>query len=233
MNDTIFFDFYGTLAGFQKSRYELQATACADFNIQVSRKDIEEGYILADLFLSKENSKKPISARTDKEKDQFFSEYEQLILSRSGVEVPLDIAGQIFERVRMEPQDATLYNDVIPILIKLKSLNFKLGIITNLEVDLFPTIQKMNVDKYLTTIVTSREAGVMKPNPQIFSLALERMETNASNSYYVGDNPESDIQGALNVGMSPVLIDRYNYHMDFVLAPRISDLTSLLSLVVK
>ena len=166
MNDTIFFDFYGTLAGFQKSRYELQAAACADFNIQVSGKDIEEGYILADLFLSKENSKKPISARTDKEKDQFFSEYEQLILSRSGVEVPLDIAGQIFERVRMEPQDATLYNDVIPILIKLKSLNFKLGIITNLEVDLFPTIQKMNVDKYLTTIVTSREAGVMKPNPQ-------------------------------------------------------------------
>ena len=36
MNDTIFFDFYGTLAGFQKSRYELQAAACADFNIQVS-----------------------------------------------------------------------------------------------------------------------------------------------------------------------------------------------------
>ena len=233
MNDTIFFDFYGTLAGFQKSRYELQVNACADFNICVSEKGIEEGYILADLFLSTENSKKPISARTDEEKDRFFSEYEQLILSSNGVEVSLDIAGQIFERVRMEPQDATLYNDVIPTLIKLQSLDFKLGIITNLEVDLFPTIQKMNIDKYLTTIVTSREAGVMKPNPRIFSLALERMETKASNSYYVGDNPESDIQGALNVGMSPVLIDRYNYHMDFVLAPRISDLTSLLSLVVK
>ena len=113
MNDTIFFDFYGTLAGFQKSRYELQVNACADFNICVSEKGIEEGYILADLFLSTENSKKPISARTDEEKDRFFSEYEQLILSSNGVEVSLDIAGQIFERVRMEPQDATLYNDVI------------------------------------------------------------------------------------------------------------------------
>ncbi|GIT15585.1 MAG: hypothetical protein CM1200mP37_1660 [Chloroflexota bacterium] len=45
MNDTIFFDFYGTLAGFQKSRYELQVNACADFNICVSEKGIEEGYI--------------------------------------------------------------------------------------------------------------------------------------------------------------------------------------------
>ena len=92
MNDTIFFDFYGTLAGFQKSRYELQVNACADFNICVSEKGIEEGYILADLFLSTENSKKPISARTDEEKDRFFSEYEQLILSSNGVEVSLDIA---------------------------------------------------------------------------------------------------------------------------------------------
>ena len=233
MNDTIFFDFYGTLAGFQKSRYELQAAACADFHIQVFEQGIEDGYILADLFMSKENSKKPISARSNEEKHHFFSEYEQLVLSSSDVKVPLDIAGQIFERVRMEPQDATLYNDVIPTLKKLKLLNFKMGIITNLEVDLLPTIQKMNLGKYLTTIVTFKEAGVMKPNSQIFRLGLERIGASASRTYYVGDNPESDIQGALEVGMIPILIDRYNYHVDFVAAQRILDLTSLLNIVVK
>ena len=154
-------------------------------------------------------------------------------MSSSDVKVPLDIAGQIFERVRMEPQDATLYNDVTPTLIKLKLLNFKMGIITNLEVDLLPTIQKMDLDKYLTTIVTFKEAGVMKPNSQIFRLGLARIGASASRTYYVGDNPVSDIQGALNVGMIPVLIDRYNYHVDFVAAPRIPNLTSLLNIVTK
>ena len=32
----VFFDLYGTLAGFSPSRYEIQSEACADFGIEVT-----------------------------------------------------------------------------------------------------------------------------------------------------------------------------------------------------
>ena len=44
-------------------------------------------------------------------------------------------------------------------------------------------------------------AGVKKPDPYIFKLALERAGTTAEKSLMVGDNIEADILGAMAVGL--------------------------------
>ena len=43
-------------------------------------------------------------------------------------------------------------------------------------------------------------AGVKKPNPRIFELALNRAGATSEKSIMIGDSLEADIQGALNVG---------------------------------
>ena len=57
-------------------------------------------------------------------------------------------------------------------------------------------------------IITSGDVGSGKPKPEIFNKALEIVNAKPCESIHVGDQYESDIKGALGVGIRPVLIDR-------------------------
>ena len=48
MIEAVFFDLYGTLAGFSPSRYEVQSAACAEIGIDVTVQGVLNGYALAD-----------------------------------------------------------------------------------------------------------------------------------------------------------------------------------------
>lgn len=47
----------------------------------------------------------------------------------------------------------------------------------------------------------SEAAGVRKPDPHIFALALETLDVEPSRAAYVGDNPEADIGCARQSGL--------------------------------
>jgi putative hydrolase of the HAD superfamily len=55
---------------------------------------------------------------------------------------------------------------------------------------------------------------VEKPDPRIFHLALERMQTSAETAVYIGDVPSVDIAGARAAGVAPVLLDRHDLYAD-------------------
>jgi FMN phosphatase YigB (HAD superfamily) len=63
------------------------------------------------------------------------------------------------------------------------------------------------VGGWFEDIVISDEAGCAKPDPRIFTIALERMGLDPGEMAYVGDSPE-DVKGALAVGSIPILIRR-------------------------
>ncbi len=48
--------------------------------------------------------------------------------------------------------------------------------------------------------MNSEMAGVKKPNPKIFELALSLAKVESKSALMIGDSLEADIQGALNVG---------------------------------
>jgi len=79
--------------------------------------------------------------------------------------------------------------------------SYRLHIITNG----FQEIQEKkmrnsNIHGYFDKIIDSEMAGVKKPNPIIFELALKTAETIPEKSLMIGDNLEADIQGAQAVG---------------------------------
>ena len=56
-------------------------------------------------------------------------------------------------------------------------------------------------------------AGVKKPDPKIFELALNKANVNPEQSVMIGDDLEADVMGAISLGMEAIL---YNYHNDKV-----------------
>ncbi len=54
-------------------------------------------------------------------------------------------------------------------------------------------------------------AGVKKPHPYIFEMALEQARVDPKNSLMIGDSVEADILGAKAMGMQVL---HYNFHKD-------------------
>ena len=231
MVKAVFFDLYGTLAGFEPSRYSVQSQACSDFGIQVTRNGIVKGYAAADAYMSRENAVRHMRLREPGERDRFFAEYERLVLKGSGVEVSQAQALQIWRRLREIPYGLSLFEDVVPTLGALRAQGLTLGLITNMDREGGDIANDLGLDGHLDLTVTSLEVGATKPDPAIFRAALSKAGTDPQEAVHVGDQPSSDVQGAIATGISAVLLDRDGIHRDYADCPRIESLLELPSML--
>ncbi len=101
-----------------------------------------------------------------------------------------------------------LFDDVPPVLEKLRGAGLELGVVSNFEEWLEQLLEELGVIDFFRVRVISGVEGMEKPDPRIFRLAMERAGVSPEGSVYVGDNPEFDVGPAAAVGMHPVLIDR-------------------------
>jgi putative hydrolase of the HAD superfamily len=107
------------------------------------------------------------------------------------------------------------YNHVFPhtfeILDYLKP-KYRLHIITNgFQKIQDKKLKNANLYDYFEQIVNSEMAGVKKPSPKIFELALNLAKTKAKNSVMIGDNLEADILGAQALGFYTI---HFNAHKE-------------------
>ncbi|WP_335965974.1 YjjG family noncanonical pyrimidine nucleotidase [Galbibacter sp. PAP.153] len=94
-----------------------------------------------------------------------------------------------------------LFNDSIEILEYLFP-NYKLHIITNGFAEVQQgKLKNSKIDHYFQVIMNSETAGVKKPNPIIFKMALNQAKVKPEKAIMIGDSYEADILGAKNVGM--------------------------------
>ena len=231
MVKAVLFDVYNTLAGFQPSRYEIQSRACADFGIKVTPEGILTGYAVADAYMNAENAVSPLRLRDRQGKDDFFGEYERLVLRGSGVDVTQEKALQIFRRVRQVPYRLAPFDDVVPALEQLRSRGLKVGMISNIDREGSELAASLGLTCHLDFTITSLEVGADKPAPAIFHAALAKAGVEPREAVHVGDQPTSDVEGALGIGISPVLLDRDRLHVEFDRCPRIESLLELAGLL--
>ncbi len=211
----VLFDLYGTLAGFEPTRFLIQSQVVKKYNLFLTQQGVSKGYFLADKFMAEQNAVKPVRSMNQIEKENFFARYEQLVLSGDALDVNLDLCKKIFKELQQVSYSMVLYPDVIDSLIKLKSLNFKLGLISNMDKLGSELLDEFKLSEYMDICVTSKEANVEKPDPQIFNLALSKLNIKPEEAIYVGDQILSDVEGASNAGMTPVLLDRENSHVNY------------------
>ena len=132
----VLFDVYGTIAGWSPSRYQLQRMACAAFGLgdAVTPEGILKGYAAADAYMTAENaSLGRCDSATRRGRDEFFGEYERLVLKGCGIDVEADLAMQIFNRLSDAPSALTPFDDVVPTLVELRERGLTLGLISNMN----------------------------------------------------------------------------------------------------
>jgi FMN phosphatase YigB (HAD superfamily) len=64
----------------------------------------------------------------------------------------------------------------------------------------------------VVAIIDSGSIGIAKPDPAIFTPALDALGTQAARTVYVGDMFHADVKGAQAAGMPVVQIDPYDFH---------------------
>jgi HAD superfamily hydrolase (TIGR01549 family) len=229
--EAVFFDWFNTLAEYYPLREELQNQAIQEFGFTVSTEQVKRALLNADQLIFDENAKYPMRLRSKQEQTEIYTQYETLLLKGVGIDLTNDAVTvvKIFKRVEELYGDIgfRLYDDVIPVLKKLKNKDLKTGLITNLEIDMKPICSGLGLDPYLDIIVTSGEAGSNKPQPEIFLLALEKAGVNASEAIHVGDQYNIDAIGAMRAGIKPIIIDRNDMYPDITDCPRIMTLDQL------
>lgn len=122
----------------------------------------------------------------------------------------------------------TLFPNTIEVLDYLQP-KYKLHIITNgfQEVQ-DKKLRNSGIHSYFDQIIDSEMAGVKKPNPIIFNLALSRADALPEKSLMIGDSLEADIMGAQSVGLHTIHFNAQKEKTHTV-APIIYDLQEIKS----
>lgn len=99
----------------------------------------------------------------------------------------------------------TLYDDTVAVLQQL-SRRFKLGIIANQNGNLSKRLNSWGITKYFSTIISSADYGVSKPDKRLFVAALEKSGCAAQHAVIVGDRLDNDIAPANELGLTTIRI---------------------------
>nr|WP_154887021.1 HAD family hydrolase [Paenibacillus xylanexedens] len=82
---------------------------------------------------------------------------------------------------------------------------YLIGLITNGQTQIqYGKIDQLGIREDYDHIIVSEEAGVKKPDPRIFQLALDHFGIEPEQCLYIGDHPLNDIQGAAKAGMNTI-----------------------------
>ncbi|MDO3400663.1 HAD-IA family hydrolase [Mycolicibacterium neoaurum] len=104
----------------------------------------------------------------------------------------------------VDPASWTPYPDTAAVLNGLRGNGIKTAVVSNIAFDLRPALAAAGTgaDEY----VLSFEVGAVKPDPAIFSTALQRLGVDSEETLMVGDSEEAD-GGAREVGCAFALVD--------------------------
>ena len=202
----VFFDLDHTLWDFEKNSALTFEKIFAEHNVQVELPDFLREYVpinLAFWKLYRENKIKKESLRYLRLRNVFDTlgyPIDDMLIT--------DLADAYIEHL-------SNYDHLLPysreILAYLKP-RYRMHIITNgFEEIQEKKLRNSNILGYFDQIINSEMAGVKKPDPIIFHLALERTRVQPQNAVMVGDNLEADILGARAVGFHTIHL---NVHKD-------------------
>ena len=109
----------------------------------------------------------------------------------------------LYERV-IDPASWTPYPDTVQVLDGLRADGIPTAVVSNIAWDIRDAFEAAGTaaDSY----VLSFEAGVIKPDPRIFQIALDRLGVTAAETLMVGDSEEND-GAAAELGCSFALVD--------------------------
>ncbi len=129
---------------------------------------------------------------------------------------------------------------IVDSVVALRSLHeagVPIGVVSNAAGQIESVLRRFGVCQVgegdgvpVIVIVDSTIVGVAKPDPAIFTFALDVLDAKPESIAYVGDSYANDVVGARAAGMQPFLLDPYDDHVGAEY-PRIKAVGDLLDLI--
>lgn len=161
----------------------------------------------------------------------------RLMFRKKGVEVSeadIDHFLTVYREAYKSDRRATIGTALT--LEALKKHGYKIGVVTNgQEAIQREKLNEIKIENLIDEIIVSETAGVSKPSPEIFKIALEKLGSTPQESLMIGDHIQKDIEGALGAGIAAILYSpdsiRKKMSTEIGEVPVIRDMTELLPLL--
>jgi HAD superfamily hydrolase (TIGR01549 family) len=125
---------------------------------------------------------------------------EQLLLSLGvPADTTISAAQDAFAAFMAHRNDVVLFPDAIDVLSDLAE-RFTLIAITNGNAD----VHKTPLGPFFTLAFRADEVGSAKPDAKIFEVAMSAATCPSNAMIHIGDSIETDVNGALNAGVTPI-----------------------------
>ena len=138
---------------------------------------------------------------------------------------PEAMADEVFAVFYRARNEVVLYDDVRPALERLHG-RYRLFAVSNGNADL----ASIGIAGYFERALAARDAGMLKPDPRIFALLLERAGLDAARALHVGDDVVADVEGARRAGVTPVWLNRAGQRWPVAVSPPPLTVQTLLEL---
>lgn len=106
-----------------------------------------------------------------------------------------------FEKMQLVPEAKAFFEDC-------KNKNVSICLITDLTAQIqYKKVLHLGIQDYIAYMVSSEEAGIEKPHPYMFKLALEKLNLSPNEVIMIGDNQKKDIAGAQQLDIKAYLVE--------------------------
>ena len=121
-----------------------------------------------------------------------------------GLVAPDDVLVEVSKRrISFNP-----YPESEEVLEELGCSNVALYAVSNWDIELEAALEALGWRRFFDGLVVSAKVGVEKPDGAIFEEALRAAGVARERAVMVGNDPDSDVRGAVNAGIAAVLVDR-------------------------
>ncbi|HSI97742.1 MAG TPA: HAD family hydrolase [Gaiellaceae bacterium] len=185
----VVFDLWQTLAVWPEQKSSELRRAWSE-ELGVSAAILEELWLGADFYRRRETG--PIASAV-------AALYERL-----GVDA--DVRGVVARRLEITREALVPVEGAVSTLRELRRRGVATAIVSNCTEEVALVWEHSAFSGLVDFVVFSATAGCMKPEPQIYGLALAELDCKASECLFVGDGANDELRGAEEVGMTPVLV---------------------------
>jgi putative hydrolase of the HAD superfamily len=147
-----------------------------------------------------------INYPTKEELAEFRRENARKTVEALGLDAPTDVLKEVLERrLIFRP-----YPESEEVMEELLAIGLPLFVVSNWDVALEGVLENLGWVRYFDGIVASAKVGSEKPERAIFeeALRLAGLAERRDRVVHVGNDPVSDVEGAISSGIDAVLIDR-------------------------
>ena len=119
---------------------------------------------------------------------------------------------------------------VVPALRALRAAGHKIVVVSNANGTLRAKFDRLGLTEHMDCILDSCDFGVEKPDPRLFTIAMEQSGASPETTVHVGDLYHVDVLGARAAGLRAVLFDEAGLY-EGVDCPSVRSLAELVELV--